>query len=80
MRHKTSLAIGPWIYVPWICAPWIFALCASASVFAASAPDDSIEEIIVTGEFRSDPLDALPSSISVATAAQIASLQAQHLE
>ncbi len=47
---------------------------------AASAPDDSIEEIVVTGEFRSDPLDALPSSVSVATAAQIASLQAQHLE
>ncbi len=70
MRLKTSLAIGSWIY----------ALCASAGVFAASAPDDSIEEIIVTGEFRSDPLDALPSSVSVATAAQIASLQAQHLE
>lgn len=47
---------------------------------AAAAPDDSIEEIVVTGEFRSDPLDALPSSVSVATAAQIASLEAQHLE
>ena len=46
----------------------------------ATAPDDSIEEIIVTGEFRSDPLDTLPSSVSVATAAQIASLEAQHLE
>ena len=56
------------------------ALCGSASVYGAAAPDDSIEEIIVTGEFRSDPLDALPSSISVATAAQIASLEAQHLE
>ena len=28
-------------------------------------PTTSIEEIIVTGEFRSDPLDALPSSVSV---------------
>lgn len=70
MRLKTSLAIGSCIH----------ALCASVSVLAASAPDDSIEEIIVTGEFRSDPLDALPSSVSVATAARIASLQAQHLE
>jgi len=53
-------------------------LCALA--YGGAAPDDTIEEIIVTGEFRSDPLDALPSSISVATAAQIASLEAQHLE
>ena len=53
--------------------------CA-ASLYGAAAPDDTIEEIIVTGEFRSDPLDALPSSVSVATAAQIASLEAQHLE
>jgi iron complex outermembrane recepter protein len=70
MRMKRSLAT----------AVSICALCGSAIVYAAAAPDDSIEEIIVTGEFRSDPLDALPSSISVATEAQIASLEAQHLE
>ncbi len=47
---------------------------------AASAPPPAIEEIVVTGEFRSDPLDALPSSVSVSTAEDIASLQAQHLQ
>ena len=46
----------------------------------APAPSTAIEEIIVTGEFRSDPLDSLPSSISVATSDQISALEAQHLE
>lgn len=47
-----------------------------------SAPPSStaIEEIIVTGEFRSDPLDTLPSSISVVTSDQISALDAQHME
>ena len=50
----------------------VVSFCALSTVAVAeSAADDSIEEIIVTGEFRSDPLDALPSSVSVATAAQI---------
>jgi iron complex outermembrane receptor protein len=70
MRFSKSLAIPLSLY----------ALCGLIDAHGATAPDDSIEEIVVTGEFRSDPLDALPSSVSVATAAQIASLEAQHLE
>lgn len=46
----------------------------------AAAPQPGIEEIVVTGEFRSNLLDSLPSSVSVATARQIAQLQAQQLE
>jgi iron complex outermembrane receptor protein len=59
-------------------------MCALAGLPGAHAsertPDDTIEEIVVTGEFRSDPLNLLPSSVSVATASEIAGLQAQHLE
>jgi iron complex outermembrane recepter protein len=54
-----------------------------ATAFAATdttgAPTN-VEEIVITGELRSDPLDSLPSSISVATSQQIAALNAQHLE
>ena len=51
-----------------------------APVGFAAGPEPGIEEIVVTGEFRANLLDSLPSSISVATAQQIAQLQAQQLE
>ena len=52
----------------------------AATGLCATEASPQIEEIVVTGEFRSDPIDAFPSSISVATAQQIAQLQAQQLE
>lgn len=58
----------------------IAAAHAGAATPAPSTPPSAIEEIVVTGEFRSDPLDSLPSSVSVTTSEQIQSLQAQHLE
>jgi len=54
--------------------------CALALPALGDEPPAGIEEIIVTGEFRSDPLDSLPSSVSVATSDEIQSLEAQHLE
>ena len=54
--------------------------CAIALPAVGDEPPTGIEEIVVTGEFRSDPLDALPSSVSVATSDEIQALQAQHLE
>jgi outer membrane receptor protein involved in Fe transport len=54
--------------------------CAVAVPAHGDAPPAGIEEIIVTGEFRSDPIDSLPSSVSVATSEQIQGLEAQHLE
>jgi iron complex outermembrane recepter protein len=56
-----------------------FLLVASVNAIAAS-DKDVIEEIVVTGELRSDSLDTLPESISVVTAKQIAARDAQHLE
>ncbi len=56
---------------------------ANGSVAAETSPppaSNKIEEIVITGELRDDPIDSLPSSISVATGAQIAALQAQQLE
>jgi len=55
-------------------------LLAAATATAAGANTDTIEEIVVTGELRADPLDTLPSSISVVTANEIAQRDAQHLE
>jgi outer membrane receptor protein involved in Fe transport len=56
------------------------AVSIAATLAVAGEAPPKIEEIVVTGEFRTDPLDAFPASISVATARQIAQLQAQQLE
>src|ERR1700741_5453576 len=58
----------------------LFVGCALALPAFVEEPPAGIEEIIVTGEFRSDPIDSLPSSVSVATSEQIQGLEAQHLE
>jgi outer membrane receptor protein involved in Fe transport len=55
---------------------WLFAAVTAAH----AAEADAIEEIIVTGELRTDRLDTLPSSVSVVTANEIAQRDAQHLE
>lgn len=72
IRTTSSLATG-------MTAAFI-AVTSSLDAYGATNPPASIEEIVVTGEFRSDPLDSLPSSVSVATSEDIASLEAQHLE
>src|SRR5262245_4989155 len=54
--------------------------CAVVVPAYGDQPPAGIEEIIVTGEFRSDPIDSLPSSVSVATSEDIQGLEAQHLE
>ena len=59
----------------------IFGVASMAQATETSASQSTaIEEIVVTGELRSDPLDTLPSSISVVTSEQISALNAQHLE
>jgi len=62
-----------------MCGAWLAASAIAVPAFG-DEPPAGIEEIVVTGEFRSDPLDALPSSVSVATSEEIQALQAQHLE
>ncbi len=72
--HDISMALG---------VGTVLIAAAGGSIAAETNPSqasEAIEEIVITGELRADPIDSLPSSISVATAAQIAALQAQHLE
>lgn len=53
-----------------------------SSLFATSyaLAQDGLEEIVVTGEFREAPLDAVPASISVITAEALERRAARHLE
>lgn len=60
--------------------PFLLGLSLTAAAGVAAADTDAIEEIIVTGELRTDELNTFPSSISVVTADEIAQRDAQHLE
>ena len=59
---------------------WVAALMAAAMPASAISAEPVIEEIVVTGEFRPEDIDRVPSSISVVGEHLIEARGAAHLE
>jgi iron complex outermembrane recepter protein len=56
------------------------AIALASPLFAAASLADTLEEIIVTADFRDIELQKMPASVTVFTAADIQNRSAQHLE